>query len=168
MRNLICLIILISLSYIISAQTGSDSLINKSIPEVIITSNRISIPLKLNPGSISLVNSEILSSMPRTISADEALRLVPGVRIDNQANGSRIHMSIRGQGILSEHGLRGINVLIDGIPVNDPSGFASDLYDVDWETVKQIEVLRGPAASLYGGGSSDGVLNIKTLNGGEK
>jgi len=31
-----------------------------------------------------------------------------GVRIDNQADGSRIHLSIRGQGILSERGLRGI------------------------------------------------------------
>ena len=75
-------------------------------------------------------------------------------------------MSIRGQGILSERGLRGIKVLIDGIPVNDPTGFASDLYDIDWETVKQIEVLRGPAAALYGGGSAAGVLNIITNGGG--
>jgi iron complex outermembrane receptor protein len=104
--------------------------------------------------------------MPRSIAADEALQLVPGVRIDNQANGSRLHMSIRGQGILSERGLRGIKVLIDGIPVNDPTGFAPDLYDVDWETVKQIEILRGPAAALYGGGSAAGVLNIKTEDGG--
>jgi len=145
-----------------------DSINNKSIPEVIITSNHFTIPLKLNPGSVSLVNSEVLNSMPRSIGAEEALKLVPGVRIDNQANGERIHMSIRGQGILSEHGLRGIKVLIDGIPVNDPSGFAPDLYDIDWEVVKQVEVLRGPAASLYGGGSNAGVLNITTQNGGDK
>ena len=169
MRSIPGLVVLLSLSNIIYAQTTQkDSIKNKPIPAVIITSNRISIPLKLNPGSVSLVNSDVLNSMPRSISADEALRLVPGLRIDNQANGSRIHLSIRGQGILSEHGLRGIKVLIDGIPVNDPSGFASDLYDVDWETVKQIEVLRGPSASLYGGGSNAGILNITTLNGGDK
>ena len=63
-------------------------------------------------------------------------------------------------------GLRGIGVLIDGIPVNDPSGFAPDLYDVDWLTVKKIEVLRGPAAGLYGGGGAAGVLNIYTYDGG--
>ncbi len=106
--------------------------------------------------------------MPRSIAVDEALRLVPGVRIDNQANGSRVHLSIRGQGILSERGLRGIKVLIDGIPVNDPTGFASDLYDVDWSIVNRIEVLRGPSASLYGGGANAGILNIKTADGGDK
>jgi iron complex outermembrane receptor protein len=169
MRNLQYIIFLSFISNILFGQaTQNDSLNNIPIQEVIIHSNRISIPLKLNPGSVSLVNSDILNTMPRTISADEAFRLVPGVRIDNQANGSRIHLSIRGQGILSEHGLRGIKVLLDGIPVNDPSGFASDLYDVDWETVNQVEVLRGPAASLYGGGSNAGVLNITTQNGGAK
>jgi len=146
----------------------TDSLKQISLKEVIITGNRINIPLKLNPAATSVVTGDVLQSMPRAIAADEALRLVPGVRIDNQANGSRLHMSIRGQGILSERGLRGIKVLIDGIPVNDPTGFASDLYDVDWETVKQIEVLRGPAAAIYGGGSAAGVLNILTNDGGLK
>ena len=94
--------------------------------------------------------------------------LYPGVRIDNQHNGERVHLSIRGQGILTERGLRGIGVMIDGIPVNDPSGFASDLYDVDWATVNDIEVLRGPVAGLYGGSGSAGMLNIQTQNGGDK
>jgi len=33
----------------------------------------------------------------------------------------------------------------NNLPVNDLSGFAPDLYDVDWSTIKRIEVLRGPA-----------------------
>ena len=146
----------------------TDTISYKNLGEVIVTTNRLSVPLKVNPGAVSLVSSPVLSSMPRSIAVDEALRLVPGVRIDNQANGSRIHLSIRGQGILSERGLRGIKVLIDGIPVNDPTGFASDLYDVDWSDVDRIEVLRGPSASLYGGGANAGILNIKTTDGGNK
>lgn len=145
-----------------------DTLNAKQLQEAVITASRIPISYKLNPFTISLVDKNDLSDMPRSIAADEALRLVPGVRIDNQANGSRLHMSIRGQGILSERGLRGIKVLIDGIPVNDPSGFAPDLYDVDWETIKRIEVLKGPAASFYGGGGAAGVLNIITNDGGNK
>ncbi len=138
------------------------------LQEVMITSNRLPILLKRNTGSISLVTPEILSVMPKTIGAEEALRLVPGVRIDNQHDGERVHISIRGQGILTERGLRGIGVLIDGIPVNDPTGFVPDLYGVDWGTVKKIEVLRGPATGLYGGGSSAGVINITTDDGGTK
>jgi len=39
---------------------------------------------------------------------------------------------------------------------------------VDWATIKKIEVLRGPAASLYGGGGAAGVLNIITNDGSSK
>jgi iron complex outermembrane recepter protein len=88
------------------------------------------------------------------------------VKVDNQANGKRVHLSMRGQGILSERGIRGINVLLDGLPLNDPTGFAADFYDVDWPTVDQVLVQRGPAASLYGGGSSAGVISVLTADGG--
>ena len=152
---------------LVSAQdkTANDTLTFQNPYEINVTASRINLLMRDNPSATTIVGKDILQDMPRSVAADEALKLVPGVRIDNQANGSRIHMSIRGQGILSENGLRGIKVLLDGIPLNDPTGFASDLYDVDWETVDKIEVLRGPAASLYGGGSNAGVLNIITMNG---
>ncbi len=57
-------------------------------------------------------------------------------------------------------------MILDGIPVNDPSGFAPDLYDVDWATVKNIEVLRGPVTGLYGAGGAAGTINITTNDGG--
>ncbi len=139
-----------------------------NLQEVIVTANKLPMMLKNNPGSVSLVTPEMLSLLPKSIAVEEALRLVPGVRIDNQHDGERVHLSIRGQGILTERGLRGIGVLVDGIPLNDPSGFAPDLYDVDWATIRKIEVLRGPAAGLYGGSSSGGVLNIFTNDGGTK
>lgn len=133
---------------------------------VLVTAPRTSIPLRENPGATAVVRIEEMREMPRGVAVDEAIRMVPGVKVDNQADGERVHMSIRGQGILSEHGLRGIKVLQDGIPLNDPTGFAPDLYDVDWSNVQRIEVLRGPGASLYGGGSTAGVLNIITTPAG--
>jgi iron complex outermembrane recepter protein len=153
----------------LSAQdTWSDTINNRQIGEVVIVASRLPLKLQQNPGATSLLLKESLASMPRSIGVEEALRMVPGVRIDNQANGSRVHMSIRGQGILTERGLRGIKVMIDGLPMNDPSGFTPDLYDIDWATVERIEILRGPAASLYGSSSNAGVLNIITESGGEK
>lgn len=139
-----------------------------NLKTVTVTSNRVAINLIKNPGAITLVTPEELKLMPKSVAAEEALRLVPGVRIDNQHNGERIHLSIRGQGILTERGLRGIGVMIDGIPVNDPSGFAPDLYDVDWGTIQKIEILRGPLAGLYGGSGAAGMINISTENGGNK
>jgi iron complex outermembrane receptor protein len=146
----------------------SDSLKTVRLEEVIVSANRVPVLLKNNPGAVSVVTPEVLSVMPKSVGAEEALRLIPGVRIDNQHDGERVHVSIRGQGILTERGLRGIGVIIDGIPVNDPSGFAPDLYDVDWGTVDKVEVLRGPSASLYGGGGAAGIINISTADGGSK
>ena len=133
-------------------------------PEVVVTAPRMVLPLKEIPFATSIVGQEAVHNLPRAIAMDEPMKLVPGVKVDNQANGSRVHLSIRGQGILTERGIRGIGILLDGIPLNDPTGFAPDFFDVDYSTIERIEVLRGPAASLYGGSASGGIINIITQN----
>ncbi|MCX6244340.1 MAG: TonB-dependent receptor [Bacteroidetes bacterium] len=145
-----------------------DTLLIKDLNEVVVTAVRSKVPLKEIPASISIVNSDQLTTMSKTIATDEALRLVPGVRVDNGTGGSRVHLYIRGQGVLTESGFRGIGVMLDGIPLNDPAGFAPDLYDVDWATVSNVEIVKGLAASLYGAGTTSGVLNINTMDGGKK
>ncbi len=135
---------------------------------VVVTAPRIEIPLNETPAATTVVSPDTLNAMPRGIGAEEAFRLVPGVKVDNQADGERVHLSIRGQGLLTERGIRGIKVLLDGLPLNDPTGFAPDLFDVDWDNVNRMEVFRGPASALYGGGSAGGVINIETRDGGSK
>jgi iron complex outermembrane receptor protein len=134
--------------------------------EITVTAPRVEIPLKKNPAATTVIETPILQTMPRTIGIDEVMKLVPGVKVDNQADGERVHLSIRGEGILTERGTRGIKTLVDGIPLNDPSGYVSDFFDIDWATVRRVEVLRGPAAAFYGSGSSGGILNILTRDGG--
>jgi iron complex outermembrane receptor protein len=146
-----------------------DTLLIRNLGEIDVTAVRTKTPLNEIPAAISVVSPDQLTTFSKTNDAEEALRLVPGVRIDNGASGgSRVHVYIRGQGVLTESGFRGIGVMIDGIPVNDPGGFAPDLYDVDWATVSNVEVVKGLAASLYGAGSTGGVLNILTADGGKK
>ena len=137
-----------------------------ALDEVVVSATRIGVPVNENPSAASVVTEKELEALPRSIGAEEALRLVPGVKVDNQADGERVHISIRGQGLLTERGVRGIKVLLDGIPLNDPSGFAPDLFDIDWANVQRIEVIRGPASALYGSGSAGGVINITTKDGG--
>jgi iron complex outermembrane receptor protein len=134
--------------------------------EITVTAPRVEIALKANPAATTVVETQILQTMSRTIAIDEAMKLVPGIKVDNQADGERVHLSIRGQGILTERGTRGIKTLVDGIPLNDPSGFVSDFFDIDWATVRRMEILRGPAAAFYGSGSSGGIINILTRDGG--
>jgi outer membrane cobalamin receptor len=151
-----------------SLSAKDDSIKVTNLNEVVISAVRSKVPLTEIPASISVVSGSQLNMMNKTIAADEIFRLTPGVRIDNGTNGSRVHFYIRGQGVLTESGFRGIGVLVDGIPVNDPAGFAPDLYDVDWATVKSVEVVKGLAASMYGAGATGGVVNILTMDGGKK
>lgn len=127
-----------------------------------VVASRLDISLATNPAATAVVGGELLDEMPRSVAIDEPLKAVPGVKVDNQANGERVHLSIRGQGILSERGIRGTQVLYDGIPLNDPSGFCPDVFDVDWAGVEQVNVVRGPVAFLYGGGSAGGVIDVHT------
>ncbi|MDD5570253.1 MAG: TonB-dependent receptor [Bacteroidales bacterium] len=174
-KTLFIIIIVLAFTIKVISQTqdkpkSNESKINDTIKlnSVIINAVRTDVPLKEIPASISVVTSEQLNSFQKTIAADEALRLVPGIKVDNGTGGSRVHLYMRGQGVLSERGFRGIQVLIDGIPVNDPGGYCPDLYDVDWKTVKRVEVVKGLAASTYGGAANGGIVNIITNDGGEK
>jgi iron complex outermembrane recepter protein len=133
--------------------------------EVFVTAPRLEIPIKESPAATSVVGEPVLKRMSRGIGAEEALQGVPGVKVDNQADGQRVHLSIRGQGLLTERGIRGITVLLDGLPLNDPTGFAPDLFDVDWNAVRRVEVFRSVASTLYGGGSAGGIINIETRDG---
>jgi outer membrane receptor protein involved in Fe transport len=166
--NLVIISLCIVSGVSMAQSTSGDTLFYRYPSEVIITAPRMSMSLEEIPFSASVVATDVMNNLPRSIAIDEPLKLVPGIKVDNQANGSRIHMSIRGQGILSERGIRGIKILLDEIPINDPTGFAPDVFDIDYSSVERMEVLRGPAASLYGGSASGGVVNVVTENGGNR
>ncbi len=136
-----------------------------TLKPVTVKSTKIPVSYIKNPGSVSIVDTTVLKTQPKTIGADEALRLIPGIKVDNQHDGERVHISIRGQGILTERGIRGIGVLLDGFPLNDPSGFVPDLYDIDWAFVRNIEVLRGPVAGIYGTSGAGGLISVTSDNG---
>lgn len=164
MKKLLLVLIVLSTGYIMKAQQLMDTLSFKYPSEIKISAPRMNAPLSEIPFATSVVGPDILNSIPRTISLDEAVKLVPGLKVDNQSDAERIHLSIRGQGILTERGTRGINVLVDGIPLNDPTGFVPDFFNIDFNNVAKIEILRGSAAALYGGSASGGIINIISQN----
>ena len=168
MKRIILLIAaILSCVFIVPAQeniNNSDTIRYQLPQDVVVTAPRLNIPLKQITFATSVVNQDFLSTLPRFLSIDEALKIVPGVKIDNQANGNRLHISIRGIGILTERGIRGIKILYDELPINDPTGFAPDFFDLEMTDIARIEVLRGPAAALYGGSASGGIVNVISKN----
>lgn len=86
---------------------------------------------------------------------EDALRFSTGIVFKSETSGSG------GGEFLIRGKRRGTLVMVDGIPLNFRTGYY-DLDTIPVETVKQVEVIRGGGAVLYGSDTTGGVINIIT------
>ena len=118
-------------------------------------------PMFSVPFAVSAVSRDELQRGRATIGLDEALVTVPGLLVSNRYNPSLdLRVSIRGFGSRSAFGARGVKILLDGIPQTLPDG-QGQLTNVEVGSLGSVEVLRGPASSLYGN-ASGGVISLRT------
>lgn len=113
------------------------------------------------PFPVSVVGAEEIRLARPALALTDALAAIPGVQVDNRYNyalGERI--SIRGFGARAQFGVRGVRVLVDGIPATLPDG-QTTLNHVDPSRLARAEVVRGPASALYGN-ASGGVVRLAT------
>lgn len=93
----------------------------------------------------------------------EPLRGIPGLWVNDRNNfavGERI--SIRGMGWRAAFGVRGIHILMDGVPLTMPDG-QSIMTLIDPSFIKDVEVVRGPVSSFWGN-AGGGALLMSTAN----
>jgi iron complex outermembrane receptor protein len=99
---------------------------------------------------VGVVDSGVLHGAQLENGLDEALGRIPGVYAANRFNPSLDQrLVIRGAGARGNFGVRGLKVLIDGIPQTLPDG-QSQLTNLDLGFVDRAEVLLGAASALYG------------------
>ncbi len=113
------------------------------------------------PGSVTRLDQDDIQKASAQLSLNESLQTVPGVfalNPYNYAQDSRI--AIRGFGARSDFGIRGIRLIVDGIPATLPDG-QGGVDGIDLGSAEEIEIIRGPAAAIYGP-ASGGVIRIKT------
>jgi iron complex outermembrane receptor protein len=113
------------------------------------------------PRPIATLAGADLQGARAAVFLEEALQAVPGVQLQNRFNfavGERL--SVRGFGGRAQFGVRGVRVLVDGIPATLADG-QTTLDHLDVATIGRVEALRGPAASLYGN-TAGGVLHFET------
>ena len=131
------------------------------LPELEVTVTRTSEPLSRVPFAVGVLDRDDLQRGQQTIGIDEALNNLPGVVVANRYNFSLDQrISIRGFGSRSNFGVRGLKILLDGIPQTLPDG-QSQLTNIDFADVSRAEVLRGASSSLYGN-ASGGVIAFET------
>mgnify|MGYP001273910554 FL=1 len=121
------------------------------------------IPSKHSPEVTEIVSSDkIMNTDQETLGT--LLGNLHGIEVQSAHDyGRNVNVSIRGSSDFKPGGYNNrVLLLLDGFPVSIPNSGSSDWNAIPFETVKHIEVVRGPASSVYGHNSMGGVINIVT------
>ncbi|MBN2011603.1 TonB-dependent receptor [candidate division KSB1 bacterium] len=116
-------------------------------------------PLLESTAAIAVLTNDDIQHTGYTLLPD-MLRMVPGVQV-GQFDANKWAISARGFSHIMANKLQ---VLIDDLSVYTPlfSGVFWESQDVLFEDTQQIEVIRGPGASLWGANAVNGIINIIT------
>ncbi len=143
------------LSAIVVAQ--DENQIPEQIDEVIISTNRIEIPFSKDSRTITVITSEEIQKSAAPTVAD-LLQQVAGVDVRRRGTfGMQADLYIRGGGF--DQTL----LLIDGIKVEDAqTGHHTLNMALPIDVIERIEIIKGPAARVYGQNAFTGAVNIVT------
>ena len=161
-------IVLISSTSVYAQDSTRATSMEGELPPISVEAARIGAVTDQNaPFSVSILDRQtIRRNLEPGLSLDEVLADLPGLWVNDRNNaaiGERI--SIRGMGWRSAFGVRGVQVVLDGIPLTMPDGQAfADI--VSPAMIQNAEVLRGPS-SLFWGNGSGGVLYLSTRPTGD-
>ncbi|MDT8448654.1 MAG: TonB-dependent receptor [Wenzhouxiangellaceae bacterium] len=113
------------------------------------------------PAAVTVIDGDELRRGGRLTSLAEVLVGVPGLFVQNATNFAQdARIALRGFGARSAFGIRGVAIVVDGIPHTLPDGQAQ-VDSIDLAEIERIEILRGPASALYGN-AAGGVIRITT------
>ena len=139
----------------------------QTLDEVVVSVSRAEQRSFDAPASIQSVDRATIENAGPQVNLSESLNRVPGLTILNRQNYAQdLQISIRGFGARSAFGVRGIRLLVDGIPATTPDGQGQG-SSISLTSTERIEVLRGPLALLYGN-SSGGVIQAFTRDAPEQ
>lgn len=95
------------------------------------------------------------------VNLSELLAGQAGVVTTDRGNYAQdLQIAVRGFGARSTFGVRGVRILVDGIPATMPDG-QGQAATAHLSTASQVDVLRGPLAQLYGN-AAGGVVQVTT------
>lgn len=133
----------------------------QTLNEVVVSASRAAQRSFDAPAAVQSVDRAIIEGTGPQVNLSESLNRVPGLTILSRQNYAQdLQVSIRGFGARSAFGIRGIRLLVDGIPATTPDGQGQG-SSISLTSTDRIEVLRGPLAQMYGN-SSGGVIQAFT------
>ncbi len=157
------LVIVFSIAIPAFAQKKADTLKKDSVQNlqpITIKAYLSQQPVLSVPASVNVIGQQQLSVQPEN-SFISVLNSQPGVRAEERSPGS-YRLSIRGSLLRSPFGIRDVKIYYDDIPLTDAGG-NSYLNAIDFNSIHNMEVLKGPDGSLFGA-NSGGVVLLSPVN----
>lgn len=149
-----CLLLVPALAAAEASSPGSETQ-----EEIVVVGHRAAKAWIEVPASVGIVDAYAIQRGQQQLELGESLAGIPGVFIQNRSNFAQdSRISIRGFGARANFGIRGIRLIVDGIPLTMPDG-QGQVDSLDFASAGRIEILRGPSSSLYGS-SSGGIIEV--------
>ena len=149
----------LALSVVFFSSSHAESLPEYSAHAIVVTPTRVAHPAGAVIGDLTVITAEDIAVSGQT-SLLELLGIQPGIEI-TQEGGAGANAGLRIRGGNSGHTL----VLVDGLRVGSATVGTTPLESIGLEQIERIEILRGPASSLYGADAVAGVVQIFTRQG---
>ncbi len=129
----------------------------QQLDEVILQAQRLH--SLIQPISLTIVSDSLNLGLQQEIGG--LLQDVPSLFVSGQQNFTQdTRIAIRGFGARAAFGIRGIKVLLDGVPVTTPDG-QTQLDHIPLSHLESAQVMRGLSSGLYGN-ASGGVILLKS------
>ncbi|AZA56641.1 TonB-dependent receptor plug domain-containing protein [Chryseobacterium shandongense] len=130
----------------------------QNIDDVIITGTLKPVSRSKSPVAVEIYSQKFFQKNP-TPNIFEAISMVNGVK-------PQLNCSVCNTGDIHINGLEGpyTMILIDGMPIVSSLSTVYGLSGIPNSLVDRIEVVKGPASSIYGSEAMGGVINIITKN----
>lgn len=139
--------------------------INNEVGEVVITSTRTGREIEAEPTRVEAIDEEEIdekiSMRPANVSM--VLHESTGIQVQ-QTSATSNTQTVRIQGLDGRY----TQILKDGFPAYGGFSGSLSILEIPPLDLKQVEVIKGPTATLFGGGAIAGVVNFVTKDPGER
>jgi iron complex outermembrane receptor protein len=135
--------------------TGTKKNADSSLEQVVVTAFQSHQQWKAVPAAVAIITSKDLARYGN-ISMVPVFNTIPGVRMEERSPAS-YRLSLRGSLLRSPFGVRNVKIYLNDIPLTDGGG-NTYLNLIDMNQLTGAEVLKGPAASVYGAETGGVVL----------
>ncbi|MCK1519172.1 MULTISPECIES: TonB-dependent receptor [unclassified Bradyrhizobium] len=129
----------------------------------VLTAQQALAEIDQTPGGVALVSADAYRNSTPSNTIKDVLDYVPGVYAQPKW-GDDTRLSIRGSGLSRNFHLRGVQLYMDGIPINTADGYG-DFQEIDPSAYKYVEVFKGGNALQFGANSLGGAINFVTPTG---